>query len=60
MKEKYKFDSCRMGDYSNDDWMTVAECITAYMNTEKYPTLDVVLAMIGIREETDGSTEANH
>ena len=54
MEEKKKAKVKRMSPYVYDQTkkqiLTRLECVTTYMNMERYPDLETVLALLGIQE----------
>lgn len=37
---------------SAEEWATIAECITVYMNMTAFPDEKMIVAMLGIEKET--------
>lgn len=36
---------------SAEEWATIVECITVYMNMENYPDAKMIVAMLGIEAD---------
>lgn len=37
---------------SAEEWATIMECITVYMNHDTYPSVNMIVAMLGIEKES--------
>lgn len=47
-KGKYFIEMAKIEDREKEEWMTVVECIGKYCDYEDYPSVDCILAMLGI------------
>lgn len=49
----YKVDYIAIEDYTDADWMLKVEDVKTYMEVAKYPEIEVILALIGIKSQEE-------
>lgn len=58
---KYKINFVEVNGYSSEEFLTVLECVCRYANFSEYPSVDDILAILGIipmdEKETEPLTE---
>lgn len=44
---------------SAEEWATIMECITVYLNHDTYPSVNMIVAMLGIEKESPAEATAD-